>query len=154
MRWSGGGAADHASVWDEKTNNWTCLMSSSTTRNTNKTCQLGSTTEVFILKIMILLKLESFLQTFRFVLINKFWKHVSRGNFWRRIGCSYQLRRKTMTLTSFYNIMVFFLDLREIILKVSSKLLGTGSKIRENIMCGDIGTLWMIGCRQVWEEMK
>ena len=47
-----------------------------------------------------------------------------------------------MTLTSFYNIMVFdFLDLGEIILEVSSKLLGSGLKIRKNIMCGDIGAL-------------
>ena len=57
-----------------------------------------------------------------------------------------------MSLTSFYNIMVFdFLDLGEIILEVSSKLLGSGLKIRKNIMCGDIGALWLIGSRQFWE---
>ena len=47
-----------------------------------------------------------------------------------------------MTLTSFYNIVVFdFLDLGETILEVSSKLLGSGLKISKNIMSGDIGTL-------------
>ena len=47
-----------------------------------------------------------------------------------------------MSLTSFYNIMVFgFLDLGEIILEVSSKLLGFSLKIRKKIMCDDIGAL-------------